>query len=99
MTPLSYEFIKTLNLQTVSIRPDWDDAGYEFTLPSGFNVRGYFMLNNRPCEMSILGGLDGWLYIETQEDLQEFLNLDYAKTLDKILKDCPEFPINKYDYE
>ena len=47
---LTLSIIESFNLKKKKIRPDWDDAGYEFILPSGITVQGYFMLNGEPCE-------------------------------------------------
>ncbi len=79
----------------MSDRPDYDDAGYEFTLPCGVTVSGLFMCNGEPCELDSLEGVDGWLYIETAEDLTEVVKCTDAASFIEWLKskrdDLPRF--------
>lgn len=96
VTKLSLEIIENFKLPKKVIRPDWDDAGYEFTLPSGIILTGFFVLNNAPCKTDSLEGMDGYIYIQTQEELEELISLNYEQTLNKIKEKNPEFDIEQY---
>lgn len=93
---LSLKIIEEFNLPKKSVKPDWDDAGYEFTLPSGIVLTGFHMLNSDPCETESLEGMDGFIYIETKEELEELMSLDYEQTLHKIKDKNPEFNIDEH---
>lgn len=95
-TKLSLEIIESFNLKKINIRPDYDDNGYEFTLPSGIKVVGFYILNNTPCEMDSLEGLDGYLYIETKEELEYWISLSLEDSFKVIKEKYPEFDIDKY---
>ena len=91
---LTLKIIESFNLKKQFIRPDWDDAGYEFTLPSGIILKGFFMLNNEPCETNSLEGLDGYIYIETKEELEELMGPNIDEIFEKIKMKTPEFDKN-----
>lgn len=93
---LSLKIIEGFNLPKKTVRPDWDDAGYEFTLPSGVTLIGFFMINNTPCKTDSLEGMGGFIYIQTKEKLQELIALNYEQTLEKIKKENPKFNIDEY---
>lgn len=93
---LTLKYIESFNFKKKTIRPDWDDAGYEFTLPNGLVLTGFFMLNNEPCETESLEGVDGYIYIETEEELVKLVN----QSIDEIFIDLkfknPKFNIDEY---
>ena len=93
---LTLSIIESFNLKKKKIRPDWDDAGYEYTLPSGIPVVGFFMLNGEPCETKSLEGLDGYLYIDTKEYLDEIVSLSNDELLNKIKEQNPKFNIDNW---
>lgn len=96
-TKLNKEIIESYNLPKEFYKPDWDDAGYKYTLPSGIDLVGFYMLNNDSCEMEALEGLDGWIYIETEEELKEYMSLSYNETLSKIATENEDFDISEWE--
>ena len=38
---LTLDLINTFNLKKENYKPDYDDAGYEFTLPCGIKLIGF----------------------------------------------------------
>ena len=93
---LSFEIIESFGLKKKFITPDWDDAGYEFTLPSGIIVTGFHMLNSCPHPMDTLEGLSGFIYIETKEELENLISLTYDEILKNIKEKKPEFNIEEW---
>lgn len=83
-TPLTLEIIESYKMQTTRYTPDYDDKGYTFLLPSGIEVSGYFVINGKPCVMSMLEGMDGYLIIETKEELDLYYNMDYDSLVDYV---------------
>ena len=93
---LSLEIIRSFCLKEKAIKPDWDDAGFEFTLPCGIILTGYCMLNSEPCKTDSLEGLDGFIYITTKEELEELYHLRYKELLLIIKEKNPKFKIEEY---
>lgn len=93
---LSLEKIRSFNLKEKSVKPDWDDAGFEFELPSGIELIGFIMLNSQPVKTNSLEGMDGYIYITTVEELEELISLTYEDTLKKVKEKHPEFKIENY---
>ena len=96
MAKLNLKKIESYNLPKAVYNPDWDDSGYEFTLPSGITLSGLYRCNNAPCKMSILEGLDGLICIETEEELKELIGLSYEETMTKIKAAHPDFDEDDY---
>lgn len=96
MTKLSLDIINKYNLKSRLNTPDWDDRGYIFTLPSGIEVSGLFMCNNTPCELDSLEGLDGFIYITTEEQLIEYINLSFSELMDKVASENKNFDKSNY---
>lgn len=67
-----------------------------YETPNGFDLSTLVICNNEPCKSDSLEGLDGWLYITTKEELDEFLTLDYEAVLNKIAKENKDFNIKEY---
>jgi hypothetical protein len=97
MTKLTLDIIEKYNLPKSNWNPDWDDSGYMFTLPSGIEVSGLYRCNNVPTEMDGLEGLDGYVYIDSEEMLVEYIGMSLDDTFEKIKKENPKF--NAEDYE
>ncbi len=93
---LTLEIIESFSFQNKTIRPDWDDAGYEFTLPNGIVLTGYFMLNNMPCNTRALEGISGYIYIETKEELEELISKTYQEVMKEIKEKDPKFDIDEW---
>lgn len=93
---LTLEIIESFGFDKKTIRPDYDDAGYEFKLPYGLRLVGYFMLNHCHCETNMLEGLDGYICVETKEELEELIPLSFEETLKKVKEKHPKFDINDW---
>jgi hypothetical protein len=98
-TKLNLEIIESFNLPKKIWTPDWDDKGYEFTLPCGVIVTTYFVCNNTPTESDALEGLDGWLYITSKEELEKIIKMDASELFEYIAKNNKDFPIEKFKEE
>lgn len=96
MTKLTLEIIESYNLKKQIYTPDYDDRGYLFTLPSGIELSCLFMCNNTPCNVDSLEGLDGWIYLQTEEELKEYIDYSYEDILNKIASENKNF--NKDNY-
>lgn len=96
MTQLTLKIIESYNLDKQSYTPDHDDRGYLFTLPSGIELSCLFMCNGTPCEADSLEGLDGFIYLQTEEELKEYIGYSYEEILNKISKENNKF--NPDDY-
>lgn len=96
---LSLKIIESFNLEKKAVKPDWDDAGFEFTLPSGIVLIGFHMLNSEPCETNSLEGVSGYIYIQTKEELEELISLDYDQIFKKIKEENPDCDIEKLKSE
>jgi hypothetical protein len=94
---LSLKIIEKYNLPKSTYTPDYDDAGYVFTLPSGIELSCLFMCNGSPTKSDSLEGLDGYIYITTEEELVELIGLDYEQTLSKVKEENEDFNIEDYE--
>jgi len=93
---LSLEIIEKYNLPKTITKPDWDDVSNNYTLPNGIELSTLTVCNNEPCKSDCLEGLDGWIYITTEEELQELISLTSEKVLEKIADENEDFDIDKY---
>lgn len=91
MGKLTLAKIEKYNLQKSNWTPDYDDSGYEFTLPSGIVLSGLYRCNNAPTKMDCLEGLDGNIYITTEEELQKLIEQTYEETIEEIKSKNPDF--------
>lgn len=97
MGKLSLEIIDKHDLPKTRYTPDYDDAGYEVELPSGLVLKGLFMCNGEPCDFDSLEGLDGYIYIQTEEELVELINLGYEELLDRVSAENKDFKRDDYE--
>jgi len=72
---LSLKIIEKYNLPKTISKPDWDDVQNNYTLPNGIELSTLTVCNNEPTESDCLEGVDGWIFIETEEELVELMNL------------------------
>jgi|SRR6478735_1279975 len=93
---LSLDLIEKYNLPKINYTPDIDDSGYIFTLPSGLKLEGLYRCNNSPVEMNMLEGLDGYICIETEKELNHLINLNWIETLHYVKSKHSDFNIDDY---
>ena len=93
---LSLKIIRSYNLPERTYKPDWDDTCIEFTLPNGITLSTMTQCNNRPCKSDSLEGLDGYIYIETKEELDEIVNMSYEELIMKIAFENDDFNLEEY---
>ena len=51
---------------------------------------------NQPTDADALEGIDGWIYITTDEELKELMRLSYEENLNKINDENEDFVISEY---
>lgn len=96
MTSLTTAIVESFNLKKTFKRTDHDDSGFEFELPCGIELMGFTQLNNEPCEIDMLEGLDGFICIETKEQLEELISMSWDQLMDDIKARHPEFDRDEY---
>jgi hypothetical protein len=96
MAKLTLKTIEKYNLDKQSYTPDYDDKGYIFTLPSGIELSCLFMCNGEPCDTDSLEGLDGYIYIQTEEELVELIELSYEDIINRVASENVNFNTNEY---
>jgi hypothetical protein len=80
-----YEFPQTIS------KPDWDDVQVEYELPNGLRLSTLSVCNNSPTKLDSLEGLDGFIYINTKEELDALLSKSYEQILDDVENENEEF--------
>jgi len=93
---LNLKIIEKYNLPKTITRPDWDDVSNNYTLPNGITLSTLTVCGNEPCESDCLEGLDGWIYITTEEELNELMSLTSEEVLEKIANENEDFDIDEY---
>jgi len=93
---LSLDIIRSYGFQERTYKTDWDDVCIEFTLPNGLELDGMILCNNQPSSTSMLEGLDGYICIETKEELDELVGMTYEEVINKIAAENHDF--DKYSH-
>lgn len=96
MTILNLKIIRTYGFKEKTYNSDWDDVCVDFTLPNGIELTTMIICNKQACESNCLEGLDGYIYIETQEELEELINKSYEEVLHQLKNKHPNFEIDDY---
>lgn len=96
MTDLTIDVIRSYGFEENISKPDWDDVQLEIHLPNGLSLTTLTVCCNEPTEVDSLEGLDGYIYIETKEELDELINLSYEEVLDKVKSENKDFKIEDY---
>ena len=52
---------------------------------------GYYRINNRPCEMDSLEGVDGFIYITSKKELDDLISKTAEEIFDDIKLRNPKF--------
>lgn len=93
---LNNEIIESYGFEKTISKPDWDDVQNNYELPNGIELSCLSVCNNEPCNVDCLEGFDGFIYIDTKEELDELLKLTYDEVCNKIYKEDNDFPILDY---
>lgn len=93
---LTLEIIKSYGFKERIYKPDWDDTCLEIMLPNGITLSTMTQCNNLPTESDSLEGLDGYIYIETKEELDELISMPYEEVINKIASENNSFNLNDY---
>lgn len=93
---LSLEIIQSYNFEENISKPDWDDVQLEVTLPNGLRLTTLTVCNNTACKSDSLEGLDGYVYINTKEELDALIELSYEEILNKVKLENDSFDIDNY---
>ena len=93
---LSLQIIRTYGFKETATTPDWDDRAIEFHTPNDLVLTTFTVIGNQPCDSDSLEGLDGFIYIETKEELDDLLKLSYDEVLDSMAEKHDDF--NKNDF-
>ena len=96
VTKLSLEIIRTYGFTEESTTPDWDDRAIEFHTPNNLVLTAFTVIGNEPHNSDSLEGLDGFICIETKEELDDLLKLSYDQVLDTMAEKHDHF--NREDF-
>jgi len=97
MTQLTLEIIKSYNFKERTYKPDWDDVAIDFTLPNELELTTLTVCCNEPVKSISMEGLDGYIYINTKEELDELLQKSFNEILTLIKSENPKFDKTKYE--
>lgn len=93
---LNFKIIEKYGFPKTVSKPDWDDVSNNYTLPNGIELSTLVVCNNEPCEANSLEGFDGFIYIQTKEELDELINMSFEEVLEKIASENEDFDIEEY---
>lgn len=93
---LSLEIIRSYGFKERTYKPDWDDTCIEITLPNGIKLHTMTQCNNEPTESDSLEGLDGYIFMETKEELDELIDMSYEEIIEKMASENEDFDSEEY---
>lgn len=93
---LSLKKIRKYGFEERLYKPDWDDVAIEFTLPNGLLLTGMTVCSLNPTDCDMLEGLDGWICINTVEELEKLMELSYNDIIKKISSENEDFNMSNY---
>lgn len=93
---LTLKIIQSYGFEESISKPDWDDVALEVTLPNGLRLSTLTVCNNSACKSDSLEGLDGCIYINTKEELDELIKLTFEEILNDVKLKNPKFDIDDY---
>lgn len=93
---LSLEIIRSYGFKERTHKPDWDDTCLEITLPNGITLDTMTQCNNQPTKSDSLEGLNGYIYIQTKEELDELVKMSYEEVINKIASENDDFDSEEY---
>lgn len=93
---LTLEIIRSYGFKETTSKPDWDDVEVTFETPEGFELSCLTVCCNEPTNVDSLEGLDGYIWLETKEDLDSLLSKEYSEVIIEIGNENKEFDIDEY---
>ena len=93
---LTLEIIESYNFEKKTFKPDWDDVQNDYTLPNGLTIGCLTVCSNEPCKVDSLEGMDGYIYIETKEQLDDLNSKTFEQICKEIAKVNENFDIEDY---
>jgi hypothetical protein len=93
MTSLNSEIIGKYAKSRKQIQTDHSDFSYDYTFENGMILSSLYISEGKPIEQDSLEGYDGWIYIDTEEELIELLKFsddDIEQAPEKIIKRVDE---------
>lgn len=93
---LTLEIIESYGFESETTKPDWDDVQVEYTLPNGIRLSALTVCCNQPCNVDSLEGVDGFIYIETKEELDILISKSAEEIFDELAEKYDNF--NKEEY-
>ena len=95
-TELTLEIIESYGFSKRTYKPDWDDTSNEYTLPNGILLETMTQCNNEPCKSDSLEGMEGYIYLDTKEDLDEFLSKSYDTICRELAEKYEDFDLDEW---
>ena len=95
-TALSLVLIKSYGFPEKITKPDWDDVDLEVTLPNGLQLSCLTACGNEPCKCDTLYRLDGFLEIESKEQLDRLLTMTFEDIVNEVAESNNDFNIEDW---
>lgn len=95
-TKLTLEILESYGFKQRTYKPDWDDVAIDFTLTNGLLLTCLTVCCNSVVKNVSLEGVDGYIYINTKEELDELLKLNIEEIFDNLEKEHPDFDKNQW---
>lgn len=96
---LTLKVIESFKLQKEKWQPDYNDLGFIFTLPNGIELSTLTVCNGEVCESSSLEGWDGWICIDTKQELIRYMKMGYLEIIEHLINKYEDFdPKPFYDF-
>lgn len=95
-TKLSLEIIESYGFPKKSKPTNYDDITNYYTLPNGIELGCLTVCGFEITDCDSLEGMDGWIYIESKEELDELVGMSYTQVCEKLARENDDFDINEY---
>jgi hypothetical protein len=76
MTSLNSEIIGKYAKSRKQIQTDHSDFSYDYTFENGMILSSLYISEGKPIEQDSLEGYDGYIYIDTEQELKELIRFD-----------------------
>ena len=96
MSKLTLETIRKYSVSERTHKPDWDDTAINFTFPNNIDLTCLTVCCNNIVDDLSLEGVDGFIYIETVEDLELFVSKSCDEVLNGIYDKDKRFKIDEW---